>query len=53
MEFFRTPDQRFENLPGFDVEPRYVALANGLRLHYVEMGPPTAPPVLLLHGQPT
>src|SRR6185437_3022963 len=26
---------------------------NGLRIHYVDEGPHAAPPVLLLHGEPT
>ena len=29
---FRTPDERFENLPGFDFEPHYVEVG-GLRMH--------------------
>ena len=49
-EALRTPDDRFENLPGFDYEPRYVEV-DGLRLHYVDEG--SGPTVLLLHGEPT
>lgn len=50
----RTPEARFIDLPGFPWEPRYVAdlppLA-GLRLHYVDEGPPDAPLTwLCLHG---
>ena len=26
---------------------------NGWRMHYIDEGPPNAPPVLLLHGNPT
>jgi pimeloyl-ACP methyl ester carboxylesterase len=29
------------------------ANVNGWRMHYIDEGPPTAPPVLLLHGNPT
>jgi haloalkane dehalogenase len=47
---YRTPDERFENLPGWAYEPRYVE-QDGLRMHYVDEGAGT--PVLLLHGEPT
>ena len=52
MEILRTPDERFEKLPGYDFEPRYVEI-NGLRVHYLDEGPPEAAPVLLLHGEPS
>jgi len=50
-EFVRTPDECFENLQGFDYEPRY-AQVDGLRMHYVDEGPADGEVVLLLHGQP-
>jgi haloalkane dehalogenase len=53
MEALRTPDSRFADLEGFPFEPHYVELSDGLRMHYLDEGPRTAPPVLLLHGQPT
>jgi haloalkane dehalogenase len=53
VEALRTPDARFADLPGFDDAPRFAELAGGLRLHYVDEGPPDAETVLLLHGQPT
>ena len=49
---FRTPDGRFENLPGFDYEPHYVDV-NGYRVHYLDEGPADADPILLIHGEPT
>ncbi|MFN0085268.1 MAG: haloalkane dehalogenase [Blastocatellia bacterium] len=52
MEILRTPDERFANLPGFDYPPRYVEV-NGLRMHYLDEGPGSAAPVLLLHGEPS
>jgi haloalkane dehalogenase len=52
MEILRTPDERFNNLPDFDFAPNYAEIA-GLRIHYVEEGPPTAAPVLMLHGEPS
>jgi len=48
----RTPDDRFAGLPVFDYQPRY-ADVDGLRLAYVEAGPPDGEPVLLLHGEPS
>ena len=37
VDVFRTPDERFEGLPGYDFEPHY-AEVDGLRLHYVDEG---------------
>jgi len=53
VDVLQTPDDRFERLHGFPFEPRFVTLPDGLRMHYVDEGPPGAEPVLLLHGQPT
>lgn len=52
MDVLRTPDERFVALHGWDFEPRYVE-RDGVRMHYIDEGPPDAPPVLLLHGEPT
>lgn len=52
MEILRTPDERFSNLPGYPFEPHYVQ-ADGVRIHYVDEGPPGAAPVLMLHGEPS
>ena len=52
MKILRTPDERFENLPGYPFRPNYVEL-EGVRVHYVDEGPRRAPPVLLLHGEPS
>jgi haloalkane dehalogenase len=49
-EVFRTPDERFEDLPGYDFEPRYVDV-DGLRLHYIDEG--AGRPVVCFHGEPT
>ncbi len=48
----RTPDERFENLPGYPFTPHY-AEVDGVRIHYVSDGPANAAPVLLLHGEPS
>jgi haloalkane dehalogenase len=50
MDVFRTPDERFENLPGYDYEPNYVDV-DGLRLHHVDEG--EGPAVLCFHGEPS
>ena len=50
MDIFRTPDERFENLPGYDFEPHYAEL-DGLRLHYVDEG--QGEPIVCFHGEPT
>lgn len=52
MKVLRTPDDRFADLPGWPFAPRY-AKADGLRIHYVDEGPRGAPPVLMLHGEPS
>jgi len=56
MDALRTPDERFENLPGFAFEPHYAEIAaamGGLRVHYVDEGPLDAAPVVMLHGEPS
>jgi hypothetical protein len=52
VEFVRTPDSCFEDLPDFPYEPRYVEI-DGLRQAYVDEGPADGEVVLLLHGQPS
>lgn len=57
MDALRTPDGRFEGLPGYDFAPHYVDGLQGyegLRVHYVDEGPRDgAVTFLCLHGQPT
>jgi haloalkane dehalogenase len=50
MDIFRTPDERFENLPGYPFAPHY-ADVDGLRMHYVDEG--DGDPVVCFHGEPT
>ena len=52
MKTLRTPDARFENLPGYDFEAHYVDV-DGMRMHYVDEGPEDGVAVLLLHGEPS
>jgi haloalkane dehalogenase len=50
MDVFRTPDERFESLPGYTFEPHY-AEVGGLRMHYVDEG--EGQPVVCFHGEPS
>jgi haloalkane dehalogenase len=52
VDALRTPDERFAALPGYPFAPHYVDV-DGLRIHYVDEGPRSAAPVLLLHGEPS
>lgn len=52
MDVFRTPDERFEGLPGYSFEPHYLEV-DGLRLHYVDAGPADGAPVVCFHGEPS
>jgi haloalkane dehalogenase len=52
MRALRTPEDRFDDLPGYDFEPQYIEI-DGMRVHYVDEGPADADPVLLLHGEPS
>lgn len=61
MKLLRTPDARFEKLPGYSFEPNYVEVAadpeqpgeGRLRIHYLDEGPAEGPIVLLMHGEPS
>jgi haloalkane dehalogenase len=57
MKALRTPDERFQDLPGYPFEPHYVDVPDGeggtLRMHYVDEGPRDGAVVLLLHGEPS
>jgi haloalkane dehalogenase len=52
VDVFRTPDERFENLPGYNFAPNYVDV-DGLRLHYLDEGPKTGKPIVCFHGEPS
>ncbi|MEX2226122.1 MAG: haloalkane dehalogenase [Dehalococcoidia bacterium] len=52
MNVLRTPDERFQSLPGYAFEPHY-ADVDGIRMHYIDDGPRDSEPVLMLHGEPS
>lgn len=57
MEFIRTPDDCFKNLPDYPFQPSYAQIPDleggTLRMHYVDEGPRDAPPVVMIHGNPS
>ena len=50
MDVFRTPDERFEGLPGWDFEPQYSDVGD-LRIHHVDEG--QGDPIICFHGEPS
>jgi haloalkane dehalogenase len=50
VEVFRTPEERFEDLPGYAFDPNY-AQVDGLRMHYLDEG--EGDPVVCFHGEPS
>ncbi len=50
MDFHRTPDERFQDLPDFPWEPAYREW-EGMRLAHLDEG--DGPTVLMVHGEPT
>lgn len=48
----RTPEDRFAGLPDYPFAAHY-ATVDGLRMHYVDEGPASAPVILMLHGEPS
>ena len=53
MKVLCTPDARFVDLPDYPFAPHYHLVTPQLRLHNVDEGSRDAPPVLMLHGEPT
>ncbi len=51
-EVVRTPDERFQNLPGYEFAPNYVDV-DGLRMHYLDEGPRDGRPIVCFHGEPS
>jgi len=59
MDVLRTPDARFDDLPGYGFAPHYTEIPTGdgagtLRVHHVDEGPAGADEtILLMHGEPS
>jgi haloalkane dehalogenase len=57
VKVLRTPDSRFEGLPGYSFAPHYLDVADGeggtLRVHYLDEGAKGGEIVLCLHGEPS
>lgn len=54
MKFFDTPVDRFNALEDFPYSPRFCVVdPAGLKMHFVDEGPPDGEVVVLLHGEPT
>jgi haloalkane dehalogenase len=57
MEFLRTDDSCFVNLPDYNFATHYLTVndteGGDLRVHYLDEGPKDAAPILLLQGEPT
>lgn len=53
----RTPDARFDGLPGFSFAPNYLTIDDtelgALRMHYLDEGEDRHGTVLMLHGEPS
>ena len=57
MRVLRTPEERFAGLVDYPFEPHYLTVTDAdgtdLRIHYLDEGHPDAPPILLMHGEPS
>lgn len=50
IDFLRTPESQFTDLPGWSYAPNYLEW-QGMRMHYVDEG--AGETILLLHGEPS
>jgi len=50
MPILRTPEERFQNLPGYNYAPHYIE-HKAARVHYVDEG--SGETILCLHGEPS
>ena len=52
VAFLRTPEANFAGLPDYAHPPSFLEI-DGLRMHYLDVGPRDGPVALLMHGMPT
>lgn len=52
MEYARTPDEAFVNLPDYPFAAHYMEVG-GPRMHYLDENPGVKETILLLHGEPS
>ena len=52
-DILRTPEDRFDNLPGYNFKANYIEISDQLRMHYVDEGPKDGEIIFLLHGEPS
>mgnify|MGYP006291767235 CR=1 FL=1 len=57
MKVLRTPEECFQGLEDYPFAPHYTEIraedGTALRVHHLDEGPPDAPTVLCMHGQPS
>jgi haloalkane dehalogenase len=60
MKVLRTPDTRFQSLPGYGFAPHYTDVPDvpdgdggSLRIHHLDEGPRDGEIIVCMHGQPT
>jgi haloalkane dehalogenase len=53
MNVLRTPDERFQALPGYPFAPHYTEVTGGIRIHHVDEGPRDGAPIVMMHGEPS
>ena len=57
MKVIQTPEERFANLSDYPFAPNYAAIPDldggTLRMHYIDEGPKDAPPIVMIHGNPS
>jgi haloalkane dehalogenase len=57
VQVLRTPEERFTDLADYSFASNYLTVTDAdgteLRIHYIDEGPRDAPPVLLMHGEPS
>ncbi|MFX0207078.1 MAG: haloalkane dehalogenase [Candidatus Hodarchaeota archaeon] len=52
MDLLRTPEERFENLPGYPFQAHHIEVED-IRIHYLDEGKNEEEIILLMHGEPS